>query len=64
MDQYQKAFEINPNNAKAHNNFGAALLQKGQTDKAFAQFQEALRLKPDYVEAQHNLDKTKAMPGR
>ncbi len=34
---------------------GSALLEKGQTDEAIRQYQEAVRLKPDYAEAHNNL---------
>jgi hypothetical protein len=46
---------VTENNPLAHNNLGAALSAKGQIDEAIRQFQEALRLKPDYANAHNNL---------
>ncbi len=46
--------EVTENNSLAHNNLGNALLEKGQTDEAIRQFQEALRLKPHYDMAHNN----------
>ncbi|MGB8369652.1 MAG: tetratricopeptide repeat protein, partial [Limisphaerales bacterium] len=42
-------------NYVAHNNFGVGLGKKGNLNEAIRQFQEALRLKPDYAEAHNNL---------
>ena len=52
---FRHAFEVTANNYLAHNNLGAALAMKGQTDEAIGQYQEAIRLKPDYAEAHNNL---------
>ena len=45
----------NPICAEAYNNLGNALREQGQLAEAVAQYQEALRLKPDYAEAHNNL---------
>src|SRR5208283_1018083 len=42
-------------NYVAHNNLGVMLGKKGNLNEAIRQFQEALRLKPDYAEAHNNL---------
>ena len=55
ITHYQKALQINPDYAEAHNNLGNALLQKGRVDEAIAQYQKALQIKPDYAEAHDNL---------
>jgi Flp pilus assembly protein TadD len=42
-------------NWRAHNSLGTARLEQGRIDEAIRQFQEAIRLKPDYAEAHNNL---------
>ena len=42
-------------NAVAHFYLGKTLFQKGQTDEAIAQYQQALEIKPNYAAAQGNI---------
>jgi len=52
---YRHALAVTENNYLAHNNLGNALLKKGQIDEGISQFQEAIRLKPDFANAHYNL---------
>jgi protein O-mannosyl-transferase len=49
------AIEVTENNELAHRNLGVALYEKGQTDEAIRQFEESVRLKPDYAYSHYNL---------
>jgi protein O-mannosyl-transferase len=49
------ALEATHNNYLAHNNLGGALDEKGQTDEAIRQYQEAVRISPGYADAYNNL---------
>jgi predicted Zn-dependent protease len=51
----RRAVEVNPSDAIAHNLYGTALSAMGQNTAASVQFQEALRLKPDFPNARFNL---------
>ncbi len=42
-------------NYAAHNYLGSARLQQGKVDEAIPQYQKALKIKPDYAEAEYNL---------
>ena len=52
---WQTTIRRNPDSWMAHNNLGTALIKNGQTGGAISQFQEAIRLKPDFAEARRNL---------
>lgn len=44
----------NPDNARAENNLGNALLKLGHTDEALPYFEAAIRLSPRYADARNN----------
>jgi protein O-GlcNAc transferase len=44
-----------PNSIEAHNNLGIALASQGKLEDAIDQFQQALRLRPDFEDARRNL---------
>jgi tetratricopeptide (TPR) repeat protein len=49
--------QIEPRFAEAHNYLGMALLQACRVQEAIEHYRQALRIKPDYMEAQMNLDR-------
>ncbi len=49
------AVALRPQSPAMHLNFGIALYRKGLPDEAIVEFQEALRLKKDFVNAHNNL---------
>jgi protein O-mannosyl-transferase len=49
------AVSLQPNEAKFHNNYGAALASSGHFPEAAAQFQQALNIDPAFRDARHNL---------
>ena len=53
-----------PQSARALNNLGRALVDKGRYDEAVTQFTEALFHQPDYAEAHNNLGVLMASEGR
>ena len=44
-----------PENARAHNNLGTVFYEEGRTDAAQKEFEEALRLRSAFPDAEHNL---------
>ncbi|MCD6327403.1 tetratricopeptide repeat protein [bacterium] len=52
---FNKAIEVDPNYAEAHNGLGFAYLLKGEDDMGEREIKEALRLKPDFSKAIRNL---------
>ena len=53
---YSKAVELDPSNPKSYNNRGALLLKMCKYSEAFADFEHALELQPEYEVARRNLD--------
>jgi hypothetical protein len=52
---FRHAIAVTGNNALAHNNLGFALLRRGLPSRAAAEFAEAVRIDPAYVDAHSNL---------
>jgi protein O-mannosyl-transferase len=52
---YETALEIEPSSAVAHNNLGVALAQLQRWEAAQKHFEEAVRIAPDFDDAQSNL---------
>ncbi len=70
-DDYQSAARLwsdtvakSPANARAHENYGAALLGENQLADATAEFQKAIALQPVYPEAESNLGSALARQGQ
>jgi tetratricopeptide (TPR) repeat protein len=58
------ALACNLQNMVAHNNLGYVLADCGRSDEALAHYKEALKIKPDYAEAQYNLGVLLARQGQ
>ena len=54
IEEWKKVLELDPGNAKAHNNLGGALVLKGKLDEGMAELKAAMGLDPDYSEPQSN----------
>jgi protein O-mannosyl-transferase len=52
---YETTLARNPDCWMAHNNLGLWYKNTGDSEKAVAQYREALRLRPDYAQAHNNL---------
>jgi len=46
LSEFEKATQVFPDYANAHNNLGVVLAKKGQFEKALTHFGEALRISP------------------
>ncbi len=62
---WRSVTDANPDDALAHLNLGSALLEiPGRTQDAIAEYQEALRIYPNYAEAHNNLGAILLQSGR
>jgi len=52
---FERALELQPDNADAGNSLGALLAQSGEVPAAIERFRAALRVKPDFPDALNNL---------
>jgi protein O-mannosyl-transferase len=52
---FRHTLKVTDHNFLAYNNLGVALVGKGQINEAISQFEEALRLKPDFAAAHYSL---------
>jgi tetratricopeptide (TPR) repeat protein len=53
---YERALQIDPEFAKAHNNLANVYAYRGKIEQAIAHYEKALELQPDLAEARKNLD--------
>lgn len=51
----RRSIALDPRSAVAHNNLGSALVQQQRPQEAIPELQQALRLRPGYLEATYNL---------
>ena len=51
IDFFNKAIQIQPYYADAHNNLGTALSGLGKIIEAINSYKEAIKLQPDYIKA-------------
>ena len=58
VNRYEKALDIKPDYADAHNNLAITLQGLDQLDAAVECYKKALAIKPDYAEAHYNLGDT------
>jgi protein O-mannosyl-transferase len=55
VNMYRLAVEINPDDAKFHNDFAVALVEDGKKADALPQYQQAVQLEPSNAKYQNNL---------
>ncbi|WP_141699691.1 tetratricopeptide repeat protein, partial [Nostoc sp. KVJ20] len=56
ISAYQRALQIDPNNATAHYNLGNALYDQGKVKEAIAELEIAVRLEPSNTLFRDNLE--------
>lgn len=61
---FTHAIEVTEGNYLAHGNWGAVLMEQKKYDEAVMHFEEALRNKPNYVQAKNNLGEIRMIQGK
>ncbi len=61
---FQKAIDIKPDYAVAHNNMGNVLKDQGTFEEAIEAYTKAISIKPDYAEAYYNMGVTLQNQGK
>jgi len=62
-EHLQAATKLDPKLAQPHNYLGKVFMGEGNIPSAITEFEEALRLHPDFPEAEENLRMAKASGG-
>lgn len=61
---YQKAIQLNPNNADWHYGLGILYAAQQRFDQAIHQYEEAIRIKPNHYDAHNNLGQVYEAQGK
>jgi len=61
---FEHSLSINPNLQVAHKELADILCGQGEYDLAITHYEEAIRIQPDFKEAQQNLAFTRTLTGR
>jgi Flp pilus assembly protein TadD len=61
---WRQAVELNPEDARAHNNLGTALSETGKPDEALAEYRRSLELNDQSSQAHNNLGSILAQQGK
>ena len=63
IEDYNKALELDPDDAETYCNIGSVLQDKGQLEEALTYYHKALQLNPSFAEAHWNISLVQLMSG-
>jgi tetratricopeptide (TPR) repeat protein len=55
MTHWEEALRLKPDDVEAHYNLGLALEKLGRTPEAIEQYEQVLKLRPDFIQARNAL---------
>ncbi len=64
IEQYERALQIDRDDAEAHCDLGIALAQTGKIEEAIQHYEQALRIDPDFAQAHTDLGVALAQTGK